>query len=356
MNIKNINLWQTLKQAGVVQDEEPKSDTIETFWHTKILLAISGWLAALFLLLSVGMLFSRSLETPSVALILGSMMIAGGVVLLQIPKNDFYENLALAMSFAGQTLIVYTIFANTDTRIQWLLTSFFFTLITLFVPSYIHRVVGSFLAASSFSIALFLFGIPSIGNALIVFAVAFLWLHEFNYPRYMSAQRAIGYGLALALIYININGSIFLSYDFIIEDMGYFYSDIWVPAWIEELLIGVITLYVAWSILKRYGHKFIDSFTLSVFVATMILSAISIEVYGIITSILILLLGFSNSNRVLMGLGIASLLFSISSYYYFLNITLLEKAEILLILGAVLLVLYWVLKRFMLRDKEVKNA
>ena len=324
MSIEKQNIWQTLKQAKIIEGEEPKSDTIKTFWHTKILLAISGWVAALFLLLFLGLLFSSSLETPSVALVLGTMMIIGGIALLQMFKNDFYENLAFAMSFAGQALIIYTIFENTDGKTQWILTSLFFALITLFVPSYIHRVVGSFLAASTFSITLFLFGIPGIGNALVIFATAFLWLHEFDYPKYMSAQRAVGYGLALALIYININGSIFLSYNFIIQDMFYTFNGIWMPAWIEEFLIGVIALYVAWQILKRYGHKITDLHTLSVFVATMILTAISLEVYGVITSILILLLGFSNSNRVLMGaryrfFTFFRLLLLLSTQYHFVR-------------------------------------
>ncbi|MEJ2527479.1 MAG: hypothetical protein P8Y49_05275 [Sulfurovaceae bacterium] len=48
MSIEKQNIWQTLKQAKIIEDEEPKSDMIKTFWHTKILLAISGWVAALF--------------------------------------------------------------------------------------------------------------------------------------------------------------------------------------------------------------------------------------------------------------------------------------------------------------------
>lgn len=356
MSIEKQNIWQTLLQNNIVQGEEPKSDKIETFWHTKILLAISGWMAALFLLLFLSILF-HPFKAPAVALILGTMMIAGGIALLQVPKSDFYENLALAMSFTGQMLIIYAIFESQDEKMQWLLTSIFFIAIALFMPSYIHRVVGSFLAASSFSIALFSFYMPNIGNPLIVLAAAFLWLYEFHYPKYMSAQRAIGYGLALALVYMNMSQSLFFGFRYI-QEMVYLGDDsIWMmPLWVGELLSGAVTLYVAWSILKRYGHKFTDLLTLSVFVATMILSAISIEVYGVITSILILLLGFSNSNRILMGLGIVSLLFSISSYYYFLNITLLEKAETLLMLGAVLLILYWVLKHFFLRDKEVENG
>ncbi|MBN2767878.1 MAG: DUF4401 domain-containing protein [Campylobacterales bacterium] len=222
MSIKK-NLWGILKQAGIVQGEQPKSDTIETFWHTKILLAISGWLAALFLFLFLGLQFYNALENPSVSLVLGGMMIAGGFALLQIPKNDFYENLALAISFAGQALIVWGIFESTTSdKVQWLLTSLFFAMIALFVPNYIHRIVGSFLAASSFSIALFFFGMPSIATAIIVFVTAFLWLHEFNYPRYMSEQRAIGYGLIFAIVYMNTSQSIFFSYREIAENLTYF--------------------------------------------------------------------------------------------------------------------------------------
>jgi len=55
----------------------------------------------------------------------------------------------------------------------------------------------------------------------------------------------------------------------------------------------------------------------------------------------IVLLGFANGNRVLVGLGIASLLFYVSGYYYLLDATLLVKSGVLAATGAVLIAARW---------------
>jgi len=56
---------------------------------------------------------------------------------------------------------------------------------------------------------------------------------------------------------------------------------------------------------------------------------------------MIVLLGFANGNRVLVGLGIASLLFYVSGYYYLLDATLLVKSGVLAATGAVLIAARW---------------
>ena len=76
------------------------------------------------------------------------------------------------------------------------------------------------------------------------------------------------------------------------------------------------------------------------------LCLVSLEARGITVGLMILLLGFANSNRVLMGLGIIGLLFYISTYYYLLDTTLLNKSLSLLVIGAVLLAWRWSLLRF----------
>jgi uncharacterized membrane protein len=57
---------------------------------------------------------------------------------------------------------------------------------------------------------------------------------------------------------------------------------------------------------------------------------------------MIVLLGFANANRVLAGLGIASLLVYVSSYYYLLDVTLLAKSAVLAATGAALLGARWI--------------
>ncbi|UYO75287.1 DUF4401 domain-containing protein [Halomonas qinghailakensis] len=61
-----------------------------------------------------------------------------------------------------------------------------------------------------------------------------------------------------------------------------------------------------------------------------------------------LLLGFAIGHRPLMGSGVLLLLMAISSYYYWLDVTLLVKSLMLLAMGAFLLIIRWILKHWLL--------
>jgi uncharacterized membrane protein len=124
-------------------------------------------------------------------------------------------------------------------------------------------------------------------------------------------------------------------------------DELWTQPWMGELLIGIITLYIIWQLLQRYGHSKLEPFSIVVFFGALLLCAFSMNANGITVGIAILLLGFAGSNRVLLGLGIVSLLFYISSYYYLLDATLLDKSQTLFIIGFVMLSLRWLLLRKM---------
>jgi len=47
MSQKTKHVWPTLLEAGLAEDAEPKTDKLESPWYVKVLLAFSGWLAAL---------------------------------------------------------------------------------------------------------------------------------------------------------------------------------------------------------------------------------------------------------------------------------------------------------------------
>jgi uncharacterized membrane protein len=70
----------------------------------------------------------------------------------------------------------------------------------------------------------------------------------------------------------------------------------------------------------------------------------------------IMLLGFSASNRILLGLGIIALLFFVSSYYYLLDSTLLVKATTLLSVGVILLGTRWGLSKLLPGVKGAQDA
>ena len=69
--------------------------------------------------------------------------------------------------------------------------------------------------------------------------------------------------------------------------------------------------------------------------------------------LLVMLLGFSNGNRVLVGLAIASLAIYVSGYYYLLEVSLLHKSGVLLATGGMLLGIRWLLLRHVLPQERV---
>ena len=158
---------------------------------------------------------------------------------------------------------------------------------------------------------------------------AWLWLNEFRYPQHIKKFQAIGYGLALALIFQQSPVLLGLgSMDFLIS---YKQTTPWDRPWMGEVLASAVTLYVVWQLLQRRGWAISDRLAIASLLGTLLICLVSVEAPGITAGMVVMLLGFAGGNRVLLGLGVVSLLSHISSYYYLLDATLLAKAQTLLI-------------------------
>lgn len=356
MSRQTEQMWEILLQAGLTEGAAPETGKLESPWYVKVLLAFSGWLAALFLLGFIGMGFRFVFKNSAAAFIIGGMMIGGAFTILRIPKNEFIEHLALAVSLAGQALVVVAIFkiSNRNAEIAWLLVALLQVLLAVVMPSFVHRVFSSFVAAFALSMTLTIMGWPYVVCGVVMLLAAWCWLNEFRYPRQMRKMRAIGYGLVLALI--PLKGTALFGY----RTMGWRFSqnqsELWAKAWIGEVLIGVVTVYVVWHLLQRYGQAISERLSITALLGTLLLCVVSIKVQGITVGMVIMLLGFAGANRVLLSLGIVSLLFYISSYYYLLDATLLAKSLTLLIVGLVLLIIRWLMLRILPVKKEAQNA
>jgi uncharacterized membrane protein len=284
------------------------------------------------------------------------MMIGGAFAILRIPKNEFVEHLALAASLAGQALVVYAIFniSSHNEKIAWLLVALLQVPLAVIMPSFVHRVFSSFVSAFAFSMALTIMGWPDVISGVVMFLAALCWLNEFRYPQHMRKIRATGYGLVLALI--QLKGTALFGYRTMGLRLSPVQSELWAKPWIGDVLIGIVTVYVVWNLLQRYGQAISERVSITALLGTLLLCVVSMEIQGITVGMLIILLGFAGANRVLLGLGIVSLLFYVSSYYYLLDATLLAKSQTLLIFGLVLLSLRWLMLNIIPVKKEAKNV
>jgi uncharacterized membrane protein len=356
MSRQSEQVWSMLLEAGVTEGESPETTKLESPWYVKVLLAFSGWLAAVFLLGFFGLGLEFVFDNGAAAFVLGGMMIGGAFAVLRIPQNEFVEHLALAASLAGQALVVFAIIkaADGDEKVAATLVALLQAALAVVMPNFVHRVFSSFGAALAFDMALTLWGLPFVATGAVMLLGAWCWLNEFRYPHQMGKMRAVGYGLVLALILLK--GTALFGHKTMAWQFGRNQPALWARPWVGEVLIGVVVLYVVWLLLQRYDHRISDRISITLLLGTLLLCVVSMKAQGISVGMVIILLGFAGSNRVLQGLGVLSLLFYISTYYYMLDATLLAKSYYLLSVGLFLLVLRWAMSIVVPVEKEVKHV
>lgn len=355
MNQQTDPLWAALLKNKIVTGEPPQKTEAESPWFVKLLMAFSGWLAALFLLFFIGLGFKFIWKNEVAALMIGASMITGAWFILRVPKNEFLEHMGLAISLAGQFLVLYAIFetANGNTYMAWFLIGLFQLALALLMPGFIHRVFSSFGGALSFYLCIGLLNWPDIISGILMLSATFCWVNEFKWPGQIRRIRAIGYGLVLALILIkctNLFGSRVIGIRFPVPAPG-----LWGIPLIETILTGAAGFYLVYHLLNRYNKQISEPVSLITLSGVILFSILSIKVEGLPAGLIIILLGFYGSNRVLLGLGIASLLFYISSYYYLLTTTLLDKSLSLFIVGLCLLITQQAMRRILPTETEVPH-
>lgn len=353
MNQQIEALWATLSRAGVVAGEAPNIDSIESPWYVKVLLAFSGWLASIFVFGFLAVGFVSILDNSLTALIAGGVMIGGAYAVLRLPQNEFIEHIGLALSLAGQASIAWAIFKTFENEYAfiWMQVALLQILLAIVMPNFVHRAFSSYLAAFAFSMSLTDAGVPYVFSSVVMFVVAWLWLNEFRYIQHAKKSRAIAYGLVLALV--QLKGSVLFGGVWHLTDSK---AVLWVQPWMGEVLTSVVMLYVVWQLLQKYRQHLSNRMVVMALVGAFFVCVASLEAIGITVGVVIMLLGFSASNRVLLGIGVAALLFYISAYYYLLDKTLLDKSLTLLIIGLVLLVARWLMLRIVSAEEEKKHA
>ncbi len=363
----NHLLITTLSDAGLITGKVEANQPIDSPWFVKALLAFTGWLAAGFILGFLGTLFAFTFLSKNavIALVLGSALISAAYFLLHNKRNPFLDNLGLATSLVGQALIMFALYILLREPFAAVYFGLSFAVLQLLLivimPSYIHRVFSTFAATISLFFTLYstidsmhFYSVATLFSALLMFLLAFIWVNEFTLSRNIEKTQSIGYGLLLAQICLHafksLNPVLMGRYPYLAD-----VSDCWFKPWMAEALFSVSMLYVVLKLLSKIHPKPSMLVTLLALGSVVFLSLLSIEVASLSIAIIIMLLGFSANNRLLMGLGILSLLFFISNYYYSLHNTLIDKSITLIIIGSVLLAARFMLTKLFPSTEKVAS-
>lgn len=346
-------LWARLRQASLVAGDAPAEEVTVTPWYIRTMLGIAGWIGAMFLLGFVGAGFAFVMESALAALILGVLLCAAAMFMFRTwPESDFLEQFALAVSISGQVLLAVglgrllpaqsalfaLVFAVVQAGLFWL------------VPNFLHRVLTAGVGAGALVHALDLWGFAPYTQALVFAAFGWAWLNEFRFPGRDQQMRALGYGLALNVIFGLVTRSSAELWRAVAMGDGMAFGGAF-GVWIGNALVGALTLWVVWRLLLRQGVAPGSGAGLAALAGALLVALVSLKAPGLGVTVTILLLGYANGNRVLAGLGIASLLAYWSYYYYSLEITLLQKSALLVCAGVALLAARMIMNRRLPADE-----
>jgi uncharacterized membrane protein len=342
-NKERQSLIDKLHQQGLIGDElNDNFGQRQSPWYIKLLMALCGWLSAVFLFGYVGFSFVSIFDTQTGLIIVGTIMVCGAYVFLtaSVSESDFKEHLGLAISFAGQVLLAIAVFFEgfNNSAFAWAMLTVLHCVLAWFMPSFIHRMMSAYVATFCLSMLMAAIQLSAFYSGVVLLLVALLWLNEFNVGRHIRKVQAIGYGAVLGVIQFKTL-TMFARHD-------QTWSQDTLPLinpWLDEGLNIVVLLFIV-NLIVKYKNLVFSARQRVLAASLLLLVCVStFFANGIVCGLVILLVGYAIQNRTLWVLGIISMLVNLSSYYYLLEISLLHKSFILMTLGVAALSIAYVL-------------
>lgn len=352
-----VVLWQRMREAGLAQGEMPAPAGTHAPWYVRTMLGIAGWIGALFLLGFAGAALAFMFKSATAALAVGAMCCAGGYAIFRAaPDNDFAQQFGLAVSLAGQFAFIFGLHDMFGKRVD---AAFLFAVagfeavLAVLLANFVHRVWATLAAAAALGLALAYLGIHGAAAGAAAAGFALLWLNEPAWAARGALWRPVGYGLALSILHFDGMLLFGRAVTFWSRRGEAVVDAAWV-SWIGPGLAGAVLVYTVYRLLARHGVSLSDKTAVAALAASGAVALATLQAPGVSSSLLILLLGFAVSSRVLQGIGVIALLAYLSHFYYALHATLLLKSAVLAGSGIVLLAL-WAGMRLLFADNAVRE-
>jgi uncharacterized membrane protein len=320
----------------VLEVLEEKEDTSSP-WYVRFFIGLSAWIAALLLVLFLSL--ADILTNEAGALFVGLIFIAIAVVLNRAgPRNDFSNQLGLALSLAGQVLVIMALFYYfEDTFLLPLLILILESILIFAYEDQLHRFLSTIVILGTILMVMFDQKALELVHVVILgLAIGSTVFQETEIKFQLSGSdrliKPVGYAMIVFLL-----GLLILP---LIEDLKVRY---W---WFTAVLLLFVLLYLIWEISSDLKMKLTETAMPWLIAGCVILVFPALRMPGILGALIILLLGFWRSNKVLIGLASVFLLFYLGAFYYSLEWTLLVKSIALMLTGVVLFLVRLILHQF----------
>jgi len=354
----------TLRQQGLlsasqIEEIKKRGHASDLPWYLRLALSIGGWVAAIIILLLMALVLYTAdlLDDPnSVTLILPSLLLAVIARGLLRNERDGKHHLGLAWAIAATCGIIFGVLLQIQSSdISFMMLSSLTALPILAVmsvsmPDCTYRFMALtamtfFLVLAGYSLARLTLS-PTAGRvavSILVAAVMFLWLrivsHQLRLQAgpYADAVPPLLYGIPAGLIllcFLGINAAF-------ITDM------FWSAAQFSMLQSATGTGIAAGLVLsafiqRRSGQPLFSTITLP---ATLICAAAALYAPGIGLGLWLILMARYQGSLGLLVVSSGFMVLYVIGWYYFLEVTLLQKSLLLLVGGLVFLGLAWGVKK-----------
>jgi uncharacterized membrane protein len=319
-------------------------------WYARVIAGFGAWVATGCL---IGFLVIVDLvDNETAAMIVGALLVAAGVYARRQadPDQDFIRQLSLAVSLAGQVLVVVGVRAVTESTAAASLAALAMSgVVIALVPDQAHRFmaaltgsIGLVATMASFRLAWSVGSLGPLGDVILrgsdIAAAAFVGVIAYAWRvdvRGRSSQRAeilepVGYGTLAALLLMLVFSSWFRE----VEDFTRGQRS-GAAAWTLGPGTTVAIALALSALIVEILHELRAT---SVTAATpLVLALLTLSTPGILAAIALLALGFDRRNRILIAVATAFLVKFMSMYYYTMKLTLLEKSVVLVASGLLLL-------------------
>lgn len=309
----------------------------ETSWPIRLLTGFGAWLAGMFFL-SVFACFGV-LTDPQGQIGLGVGLLLVSIAIREMSPargRTFFTQLALSWVVAGQALVVAGILQKYDEHSAVAAAIVMALGLLLGFRDPVQRWASTVVATLSTAILMGLYEVSHTVDIMVLLtsgAVAAVWLFSAALLTGPAAplQRPVGFGLATSLGLILVT-SVMPSSEYM-------------PTPWSMMVLGALLLGVVLRLLLRHQLSPTSPAGLLAMVGTVTIAGITWSAPGVSASLLMAALAVECRSRLLLGLSVIFLVGFGAAFYYWLDVSLLQKSSILIASGLLLLVLRMAARR-----------
>ncbi|WP_044210601.1 DUF4401 domain-containing protein [Flammeovirga sp. OC4] len=314
---------------------ELEKETISLSILMKVLIYLGGFFASSLFLIFIFILFFIAEADHIVISVLG-FIFSGFGILIHRKANEIFPAAFSTFAFIiGQvTLTTGLVLAKTSDYLVIGILIALNTITIVLVKRYLFVFIATLVIGACCYALVFLLEAPILFHLLLLFygvLITIIFTNEGRVYRLFRNDVQLINPLVEALLLVFFMGLPL----FLIQEDRFIIPYEWVST------VGIAGL-LTYFLLHSNKKQSLGLTSLKIILFVLIFSMPTLFAPYIVGCFYLLILGIINNHKYLRGFGVITLIFSISRYYYDLELTLLEKSLSLMISGVMIIVLYWI--------------